>query len=137
MLFWTKMVSKALKQIFWHLNKVRFRWVQTSSAKYRHPLNSKLDHRSSSATDLNFQTGPGFGSARFRFELWFRTEPWHHYSRRIDTTSLSHHWETQNIIPSEDIIRPEARDGYNELERSSITSGKSEKNLFAFADLLS
>ena len=74
--------------IFWHLNKVQFGRVQTGSAKYRHPLNFKPDHRSSSTTDLNFQTGPGFGSARFRFELWFRTEPWHHYSSDPSSPSV-------------------------------------------------
>ena len=79
MLFWPKMVSDGgvllLEQ---HRNKVRFGRVQTGSAKSCHPLNFKPDHQSSSATGLNFQTGPGSGSARFRFELWFRTEPWHH-----------------------------------------------------------
>src|ERR1700728_316286 len=80
MLFWPKMVSdKGVLPLEQHCNKVQFGWVQTGSAKSCHPLNFKPDHRTSSATGLNFQTGPGSGSARFRFELWFRTEPWHHY----------------------------------------------------------
>ena len=31
-----------------------------------------------SGTPSEPQTGPGSGSAKFRFELWFRTEPQHH-----------------------------------------------------------
>jgi hypothetical protein len=71
MLFWSKMVSDRgvllLEKMFWHFNKVRFGQVQTSSAKYCHPLNSKPDHRTSLATDLNFELDlglvlPGSGS---------------------------------------------------------------------------
>ena len=77
--FSLKMVSDrgAILHIFWRL-KVRFRPVQTGSAGQCYALNLELDRRSSSTISLNFWTEPGFGSARFRFELWFRTEPWHH-----------------------------------------------------------
>jgi hypothetical protein len=68
----------AILHIFWRL-KVRFRPVQTGSAGQCYALNLELDRRSSSTISLNFWTEPGFGSARFRFELWFRTEPQHHY----------------------------------------------------------
>ena len=84
MLLWPKMVSDRGLLLLEVLNstvitQVRFGWVQTGSAKSCHPLNFKLDYWSSSTTGLNFQTGPGSGSARFRFELQFRTELWHHY----------------------------------------------------------
>ena len=77
--FLLKMVSNrgAILHIFWRL-KVRFRPVQTGSAGQCYALNLELDRQSSSTISLNFWTEPGFGSARFRFELWFRTEPWHH-----------------------------------------------------------
>src|SRR6202044_1811689 len=80
--FLLKMVSDrgAILHIFWRL-KVRFRPVQTGSAGQCYALNLELDRRSSSTISLNFWTEPGFGSARFRFELWFRTEPRHHYNQ--------------------------------------------------------
>src|ERR1700728_5132961 len=100
MLFWPKMVSDGgvllLEQ---HCNKVQFGWVQTGSAKSCHPLNFKPDHRTSSATGLNFQTGPGSGSARFRFELWFRTKPWHHYVWWTYQSIYSHHYDVPQDKP--------------------------------------
>jgi len=32
-------------------------------------------------------TGPGSSSARFGFELWFTTKPWHHYSLLLNFKS--------------------------------------------------